>query len=415
MNATSVALLLSVLLLSLSHLHPNLNGMVFFPKFLATCFLGLFLFVSLIPWRWTRRLSGHGGGGGISQTAAHSQVEDRKVRIYLLGIYCIIFVALFVVNFSAISTLFRFCYFIVSTGLLIDLSRKIYCRLHFRGTASGIAEFLVESMGKAEKRGDHDRLVEGFESTFSMVSGYLKMNDVASLRVFCSKIIERADSWIRASVQMPGKLDGSDQESSLLDSYTVVEAMVAKRLSSICREALQSESLIGFETLIWLDGKLALAFHRRYPSLGHLILLSISLTLQQAEGAIDCTSREIEYIAMLSELIKSYIDQTLATKRSDRAAIFRTLSLLESHLKESFRLDRKINPAFLMQPFAEVGELLAEDKYTTMPDRDEVLAELRRLLSQFAVLESVRAQMDVGVDGTDTKASYHEDKPFLPK
>jgi hypothetical protein len=302
-------------------------------------------------------------------------------------------------------------YALVSAGILIDLAKRLYQRLQFRAKPEGIAEWLLEKMSAAEKTLRHDDLVEAFESTFSILTGYLKLEDIASLKLFCLKIVENADFWIRVSSQLPGDFSGTNKESSVLDSYTIVEAMVAKRMSSL----LQVESLVVLEMLIWFEGRLVLAFHRRHASLGYLLLFSLSVVLQQVGGKIDRTSREIEYITMLSEVIKAFIDRTVVTRVSDRTSIFRGLALLESHLKESFRIDRNINPAFLMQPFAEVGQLIADEKYAEMPDRDAIIAELRRLLSQFAALEGVRAQMDIGVEGTDTKASYKEDKPFLAR
>jgi hypothetical protein len=414
MGATFASVLITIFVLCLTSSYPSVGTTLMFPKTPFVCFFGLFLLFSLIPWKWVVRFYGNGEAHVLSQCALKSQTADKRIGLYLMAVYFIAFCAVALINFSSVSASYRFLYGLVSAGILIDLARKIYCRLQFRSKAEGLVQWLLESMKSAGRTPNRDDLVEAFESTFSIISSYLKIGDIASLKLFCANIVENSDFWIRASTQLPGNADGINKDASVLDSYTIVEAMVAKRMASIARETLQSESLIALETVIWFDGKLSLAFHKRHASLGYLLLLSLSLTLQQVEGKIDRTSREIEYITMLSELIKAYIDRTISTRSSDRASIFRALALLESHLKESFRKDRTINPAFLMQPFAEVGQLIADEKYALMPDKDDIIAELRRLLSQFAALEGVRAQMDIGGEGTDTKASYQEDKPFLP-
>jgi hypothetical protein len=411
MSATFTSVLISIAGLCLSGLYPTWGAALNFPMTASVFFFGIFLLCTIVPWGWVRGPQGGQISHAIVHCAKKSQLSDKRICLYLFAVYFISFGTLIVVSLSPIPSLYRFMCVLVSAGMLIDLAKMIYRRLQFRAGPEGLADWLLETMRTAERKSNHDSLVEGFESTFSILTGYLKMDDVASLKLFCLKIIENADFWIRASSQLPGNLGGVDKDPSVLDNYTIVEAMVAKRMASI----LQVESLVVLETLIWFEGKLVLAFHKRHSSLGYLLLFSLSVILQQADGKIDRTSKEIEYITMLSEVIKAFIDRAAATRISDRASIFKGLSLLESHLKESFRNDRNINPAFLMQPFAEVGQLIADEKYAQMPDRDDIIAELRRLLSQFAALESVRAQMDIGVEGTDTKASYKEDKPFLSR
>jgi hypothetical protein len=411
MGATFTSVLLSVIGLCLSGVYSAVVAELTFPQTPFVCFFGLFFLVGLIPWRWVRAFHGNRNASTLSQITIQSQLSDKRIFLYLLVTYFVAFTDLIVINLSAIPPLYRFICALVGVGVLIDMSKMIYKRLQYRTQPVGLADWFLESMRNAERSSKHDALVQAFELTFSVISAYVGMNDTASLKMFCLRIIDNADLWIRASSKLPGSLDGMNTEASVLDRYTIVEAMVAKRMSSV----LQAESLIMLETLIWFEGKLALAFHGRHASLGYLLLFSLSVTLQQVEGKIDRTSREIEYITMLSEIIKALIDRTAATRISDRTSIFRTLALLESHLKESFRADRSINPAFLMQPFAEVGQLIAEEKYAQVPDRDDIIAELRRLLAQFAALEGVRAQMDIGVEGTDTKSSYKEDKPFLSR
>ncbi len=411
MGATFTSVLISIIGLCFSGLYPTWAAALTFPQTPLVCFFGIFLLVCLLPWRWVGGSQGDRSSHAISQCIIKSQLADKRVWLYQLIVYFIAFFSLVMVSIDSIPSLYRFMGALIGTGVLIDVAKTIYQRLQFRAKPEGLADWILESMKSAERRLNHDELVDFFESTFSILSGYLKMYDVASLKLFCLKIIENADVWIRASSKLPGNLDAINKDASVLDSYMIVEAMVAKRMSSV----LQAESLVVLETLIWFEGKLSLAFHGRHASLGYLLLFSLSVTLQHLEGKIDRTSREIEYITMLSEIIKAFIDRTVATRISDRTSIFRALALLESHLKESFRMDRNINPAFLMQPFAEVGQLIADEKYAQMPDREDIIAELRRLLSQFAALEGVRAQMDIGVEGTDTKASYKEDKPFLAR
>jgi hypothetical protein len=67
-----------------------------------------------------------------------------------------------------------------------------------------------------------------------------------------------------------------------------------------------------------------------------------------------------------------------------------------------------------MQPFAEIGQLLGSVRYDALPDREDILAELRRILAQFAAIETVTGRFEMGVDRTDTTATFKQDIPYIP-
>jgi hypothetical protein len=155
-----------------------------------------------------------------------------------------------------------------------------------------------------------------------------------------------------------------------------------------------------------------LTFHGYHESLGFLLLMTLVRETVRADGEIAAADRDVEVISGFSEVTKALIDRAVVRGLSDKGAILKVLAILEARVKESFRREKTINPALLMQPFAEVGQMLAGASYSTLPDREEIIAELRRILNQFAALEGVTSRLEVSVEGTDTASSFHEDLPF---
>jgi hypothetical protein len=191
------------------------------------------------------------------------------------------------------------------------------------------------------------------------------------------------------------------------------EAMTSKRIAWIVQEACHIGSLTGLEETTRLAGKLAMTFHNHHESLGSLILITLAQASQRGCGNMTMWDLEMEVVSTLSEVAKSLIDRSVDRNTSDAASILKVFTILESKVKEIFHREKTMNPALLMQPFAEIGQMLAGERYRSFPDRDEVLADLRRILAQFSALEGVTSRLaGGGGEDTDTKASFREDLPF---
>ena len=190
------------------------------------------------------------------------------------------------------------------------------------------------------------------------------------------------------------------------------EARTAKRLAWVIKEACETGSPTALEEAVRITGRLFLVFHGYHPSLGLLLLMTLSQTSQKGEGKIAPWDRDVELMSAFSEVVKALIDKSLDKGISDTESITKVLAILETHVKESFRREKSVNAAFLMQPFAEIGQMLAAPRYNALPGRDEIITVLRRALAQFAAIETVTGRLEIAGEGTDTKASFREDLPF---
>ena len=93
-----------------------------------------------------------------------------------------------------------------------------------------------------------------------------------------------------------------------------------------------------------------------------------------------------------------------------------SLATLEHVVKMIYKNNRDVNVVLLMQPFAEIGEFIGSDQMRAFPDRDEVLKQIRRVLTEFQALQVVTKNVETIAPhvAEDSTSSYQQDLPFTP-
>lgn len=91
-----------------------------------------------------------------------------------------------------------------------------------------------------------------------------------------------------------------------------------------------------------------------------------------------------------------------------------SLGGLEQVVKMIYKQNRDVNVALLMQPFAEIGEFIGSDKMQAFPNRDEVIKEIRRVLTEFQALQVVTKNVETMAPhvAEDSSSSYQQDMPY---
>ena len=407
--ASAVSLLVGALLFIGGIYVPDLFGMIDFPKSLFQGIFGVSLFLSLTPCFWMFLFSRKEMLCPISQASTNSCLCDKKIFILHTSMFSLSLIGLVVSsqNFLPIPLVYALALF--ATGGIVDLLKCSFQRIQERCSPEGVANWLLSTCRAATRKGDEKAIMESFELVFSLLVTYAKREDINSMRCFSMRAVGIIEELLRAVSTMSSF--SVTKEDTLLDRYSIAEAITSKRLAWLMKVTGESDNPTALEEVMRLYGKLFMVFHNYHDSLGNLLFISLSqnlLKVTQPEGL----EKDAEYMSVCSEVVKSLIDRSIEKRVSEKDAILRILAVLETHVKECFRKDRSISPAFLMQPFAEVGQLLGSALYTSLLNREDILTELRRTLAQFAALESVSTRLDVGEPGADTRASYHEDLPF---
>lgn len=200
------------------------------------------------------------------------------------------------------------------------------------------------------------------------------------------------------------------ETETLLDTYFVFQAIVAKKLETLLIEVKESPSDQKWDLLIKMLSKITVLFLTIHESFSIPFLSlteDLALLLQTLKS-----SKEMELYAGCVEAIKATLENSLAKKRDARVSAGPIMHKLEALMKERFRRDRTINPAYLMQPFAEIASFLTHPSFSQLIGREELVADLKRILSQFAVLETISERIGE-THLTDTSATYQQDIPYM--
>lgn len=394
------------------HLAPEFEIIPFLSNEYFSIFFGICFFLSLLPWIGMLFLSQGAEVQPITMAALRSNIDDKKLYLYSAGILAASLSGMVIVAQSW----FHQCWSLVGTmlcaGLIVDFLRMTYLRLQFRRTPEGLVEWFIEVMMRSVKRWDERWHTISLEIPFSLMLMYMKCGAYGSLRLFCHGIVRIADLWLGSIARIKlFKIPGEFEESTL-DRYTYAEVTTSKRIGWIFQEACSLGSIGGIEETSRLAGKLFLTFHKHHSSLGSLLLLTLAQATQRDLGKMRLWDFEREVVSTLSTIITSLIEQSVDRNISETSTILHILSILENKVKEIAYREKTVRPALLMQPFTEVALVLERDRYRSWPGREEVVADLRRILSHFSVMEAGTAPLTETSEATDTRASFKEDVPF---
>lgn len=405
MFATLFSCLAAAALLLLSSFLPIFAQTLYTPYALLQFYFGISMLAAIAPWGWTVVLM-----VGKQRAALQAALHDAKAHRMAGLTFAIAVIGLVISSQRLLGDLLTFAICLVFAGMIIDSLHTTILRLQACHSAEGLAGWLISRMDRAARKHDNQTLLKSFDMLFSQPLSYIKAGDVSALKLALTQIESSLDVIIRSlsMLSMPKRLE---ENGHVLDRYATTEALIAKRLSWCVRAACEAKIPAALEDIVRLYGRTFLTFHNRHDSLGQVTLFSLSQSMQRSGTPEEQVERDLEVSAAFSEIVKTIIDRTVERGIADSSTIFKLLKTLDTYLKESFRINKSINPALLMQPFAEIGNMLAAPKYASLPDRTNILSELKRLLTQFSVLETVASRLDIPAE-TDTAASYKEDLPF---
>ncbi len=310
----------------------------------------------------------------------------------------------------------------IAIGISLDYLFYTLCAIESHTQPKAYVRILKSEMMRALKIGDMNRVISCYELLFGLVNDCLQESDPLMTQGIEKEVLSAVEAAIESIPKLTLFQAKNNDNETLLDKMAFLEALTAKRMAFLLRNMThhfeQTGEVQAGHVLFSMGARLFLLFQERYTTLGFVILQTMANIISDSMRKIG-THRSMsyenpmaEFSITLSECIKTLADRSLAVQVSSLSSITRLLSMLESLMKDLFRFDRSINPALLMQPFAEVGQYLGDEKFQKLPDRDVLMAQLKQALSQFAILETLSERLDIQGAKTDTAASYKEDLPF---
>ncbi|MDB6081918.1 MAG: hypothetical protein JWO53_1190 [Chlamydiia bacterium] len=284
---------------------------------------------------------------------------------------------------------------ILFCGIAVDV---LYSYLRRIGRYSN-HQFLLEKMKRnCLKSISEGREGEGFEWLNNVVEVAQKSIQKGSSHIAVSAlsqivaIIEGYSGAVNKSfVSNPLRSEGV----SFLDKVNYLSFYIGKRLEWIYQCALDSRMIPIADEVIKTLGKISLYFIKSHPPTAYIPLLFIEKCGKVAVE-MNCEEGGFQASAMLSELTKKYIAISKQKQASLHDVILLSLRHIEQIVACAFQKNKEINAALLMQPFAEVGQMLGSPEYQEFPDREEIIQELRRCLTKFNALDLVMQKKPQG-------------------
>ena len=390
---------------------PGVEQMLVFAKDHFELLFILTFFLSLAPWIYMLLLSQGAEVQPITMAALRSNIGDWQMYWYSAGIAGFSVVGMMIGEQLYCDDMCAFSASIVCAGIILDLLRMAYVRLQYRRTPEGLAEWFIHVMKQSVQRRDERWHTICLEIPFSLMAVYMKCGAFGSMRLFCHKIVDISDLWLGSIARLLVFKIPSEYEESLLDRYARAEKITSKRIAWTMQEACDIGSVPGLEEITHLAGRLFITFHSHHESLGSILLLTLLQASQRATGKLGPKEVDMEVVSSFCETIALLIERSIERNTSEATSILKVLLCLDTKMKEVLHREKAINPALVIQPLVGVHRMLGHHRYLSFLGREEVLAEIQRMLTHYVPMEGVFPHFGFGEDREDTASSFHEGLP----
>jgi|GEM_PF-5503557 len=247
-------------------------------------------------------------------------------------------------------------------------------------------EFLLKKLSKrcikAFQKGNDEAILYHVDIFIELFAHAVKKRRLVHAKRMLKLFLHLIEEYVRICGSRP-RLEG---EMAVTDKITLFVAYIGKSLHWVYKEALYEHIEPVNQEIISFFGKSCVRLSHFHEALGVLPLNLLDRCSKEAiagevEDVIEITS------PVLSEIAKSIIELSLEKGSSYKEVLRLALSLLEENVRATYEMNRDINPALLMQPFAEIGQFLGQERYKSMPHYDSILEQLKRYMSQFNMLD----------------------------
>lgn len=311
--------------------------------FLALAFLSVCTFVSYISWTATITL--------------------YEWRFGIAGIWGTMLIISFFVLMAMIRRLYRF----TDVLFLFGIVKKRFAKSLKKDDEQQAMQWIdveLETIFKSGMQGGIATVNRGVQALYDLLNNYVQI--MALHEVLASK---------------------NSTPESVFDRFNFLCVYICKKLEWIFQALLKAGIDPIAEEILASFGKLALFCLKQHPSLGQI---PFSFITKCSQFAFKRGDQEIVVrgIVTLSEACKMCIEFSKEKGISYKSSIVSIILDIESLVKAQYQ-QQEANVPLLMQPFAEIGEVLGSPEYANILDRDAILKELKRLLAEFQALEVV--------------------------
>lgn len=348
---------------------------------------------------------------------------NEKKYYYLLGLYFFVALSIAVSYLPSLALLdempsVSFVLGWLCIAIALDYLFISFQYIDLKTRPEALFQIVRHEMSQAFKKKDMSKVIGCYEMFFVLIEESVRMADPLSIQKVDRSAVQAIEATLEQMPSLTLFQAKEGEEEPLIDRITFLESVTAKRMGLIIRNSfalyVKNGDVLYIGASLSMVGRLFFLFHDRYETVGFVLVQSTYNIIVDGMKNIDAArfpeNPITQFSMVLVECVKIEIDRGVF-----RSSIPRLISLLESLMQELFRMNRNINPAFLMQPFAEIGEYIAQARFQNLPDRESIISQLKQILAQFAILETLSERLDIHGSKADTEATYMQDLPFQKK
>jgi hypothetical protein len=396
MLATIFSLILVFSLLYNGHLVPDIVTFAFPASFLL---LVVAFFAAIVSFRSIMRTQQK-----LLGCALELFFKDNWLVVQFAALFAFSLVSL---TLDKRSFFLEMCW-IVLFGVAVDMLRSYIKRLQ----SYSYYPFLITRLKKEIKGCDESK---GLEWIGAAIDSCAKATDKKAVTMAVSgldTVQELVEVYVKELVrrEMVAPPQPAAITLSFSDKIQYVCIFTSERLQWVFENAQIAQNKPVATGVLSELGKLAIFFTKH-----NLRIAGLPISFVMKCVKMPGISQEILIRASLtlSETIKAFIAHSRETNESLKDLLLNSFISMESIVKMLYKQNKEINPALLMQPFAEIGQFLADDSMKAIPDREDLLKEIRRVFAEFQSLQLVTQSMEEFTEeAKDTTSSFSQDLPY---
>lgn len=338
---------------------------------------------------------------------------DRWFSIYfaVLFLFCLFSLSLIVLPQSSLINI-QLCIWIVFFGISLDVLRAHLKRLFSYTMYSCVIDHLSKALPKAVRQQNETQAVEWIGVAIDSALKSMQHGKIAHVSRSFASMHQLIETYVKELARMQSLAPAELPESptpSFSDKINFLSVYVCERLQWLYENAIRLHVDPVAEEVLSEFAKLALYFSHHNE---RVAIVAVSFIAKSALASKNENSL-IRAGLILSELCKAVLVESKARNESLLDLFMDALDAMEQIAKELYRKNKGINPVLLMQPFAEIAQLLGQDSMKQVHGRDEILKEIKRILTSFQSLELVVQNLEevTGI-GEDTTSTYRQDLPY---
>lgn len=343
-------------------------------------------------------------------------VKDRWVApTFALLVLFLLFSLSFVLlapSAHAFDRLVWVCLWVFSFGVGVDVL-WMHCKRLFGYTRNVcLFERLSRAVLKAVRDEKESEAVEWIGIAMDSVLKAMQQGKITYVSKSFVGMHELVETYVKQLARMQSLAPATVAEvqgPSFSDKINFLSLFVSERLQWLYQNAVRLHAHPVAEEVLSEFAKLALFFSRHNERVAMLCVSFITkcALFSKNEDAL------IRASLTLSQLCKEVYRESRERRESLRDLLLNALFAAEQIVKELYKKNKEINPALLMQPFAEIAQFLGQAEGEGIPERQEVLKEIRRILASFQSLELVIQNLEpVTTMPEDTTSTYSQDLPY---